>query len=126
MSSSIKSKSERTVWVNNVAYNLNKDDLFNSFNLFGNILDIQLPPPQEKFSKLPHRGYGFIEFDDKVSASIAIDNMDLNVLSNQVIKCNYAKPLKAAQLTGENNKPIWSTEEWLHEFGTDDNKVGNR
>lgn len=117
MSSSIKDKSQRTVWVNNISQSLNKDDLHASFHSFGNILDIQLPAPQEKFSKLPHRGYGFIEFDDKIAAATAIDNMDLNILSNNVIKCNYAKPLKAAHLTGESNKPIWSTQEWLHEYG---------
>ena len=85
----------------------------------GNILDVQLPEPQEKFSKNPHRGFGFIEYDNAQDASNAIDNMDMNILAGKVIKCNYAKPLKAAQMVGQGNRAIWSTEEWIQEYGKD-------
>ncbi|TIB96512.1 RNA-binding domain-containing protein [Wallemia mellicola] len=116
---SLKNKAKRTVWISNVDFSVNKDGLFGSFSTFGNILDIQLPEPQEKFSKNPHRGFGFIEYDNAQDASNAIDNMDMNILAGKVIKCNYAKPLKAAQMVGQGNRAIWSTEEWIQEYGKD-------
>ena len=51
-----------------------------------------------------HRGFGFIEFESQHEAQDAIDNMDLNVVAGKIIKCNYAKPLKAAQMVGQGNK----------------------
>ena len=41
-----------------------------------------------------HRGFGFVEYEDKADATDAIDNMHNAELYGRVLRCNYAQPMK--------------------------------
>lgn len=41
-----------------------------------------------------HRGFGFVEYEDKDDAAAAIDNMHNAELFGRVLKVNYAQPMK--------------------------------
>lgn len=49
---------------------------------------------QEGNSNEPHRGFGYVEFEDAEDTKDAIDNMDQADLFGKVIKVNAAKPPK--------------------------------
>jgi len=41
-----------------------------------------------------HRGFGFVEYEDKEDAAAAIENMHNAELFGRVLKANYAQPMK--------------------------------
>lgn len=48
----------------------------------------------------PHKGYGFVEFEEEEDCDAAIDNMNLAELHGKVIKVTKAKPHRV--LAGSN------------------------
>lgn len=50
--------------------------------------------PEAPSSTEPHRGFGYVEFEDPEDVKDAIDNMDQAELFGKVIKVNQAKPPK--------------------------------
>lgn len=56
-----------------------------------------------------HRGFAFVEFEDELDASDAIDNMDGSELFGRVLRCNHAKAM--TKLTP--GKAVWNDEEWI-------------
>jgi len=65
-----------------------------AFVPFGEILDVTLPKPELPSSTEPHRGFGYVEFEQIADAREAIDNMDQSELYGRVIKVAAAKPQK--------------------------------
>jgi len=65
-----------------------------AFVPFGEILDVSLPKPDLPSSTDPHRGFGYVEFEQITDAKEAIDNMDQSELYGRVIKVAAAKPQK--------------------------------
>lgn len=43
---------------------------------------------------IAHRGFGFVEFKSGDDAKAAIDNMHMNELFGNVIRCNLARPMQ--------------------------------
>ena len=65
---------KRTLFINNLPFDVEKEQIKNVFNNFGNILDIRIiynPQTQKP------RGYGYVEFEDENSVDIII-NSDKN------------------------------------------------
>ncbi|KDR79929.1 hypothetical protein GALMADRAFT_1169825 [Galerina marginata CBS 339.88] len=112
-------KSKKTVFVGGISDDTDETALYESFSTFGDILEVQIPPPATQHHQNPnpsapkHRGFAFITYTSTLDAQDAIDNMDMNELKGRVLKVNLARPMKtaAANLTG--NRAIWETEEWL-------------
>jgi RNA recognition motif-containing protein len=50
--------------------------------------------PDAPNSTEPHRGFGYVEFEDPEDTKEAIDNMDQSELFGKVIKVSAAKPPK--------------------------------
>jgi len=109
---------KKTIFVGNLDEAVTANNLFETFSIFGDIIDVQLPsaatnPNLVQESK--HRGYGFVTFSNQADALDAIDNMDMNEFHGKVVKINLAKPQK---LTGQGlgNRAIWESEDWLKQF----------
>jgi len=106
-------------------------NLYDVFVPFGEIVDIAMPrhedaPPQRTLeghavpppvsrphAPAPHRGFGYVEFDEAGDAAAAIDNMDQAELQGRVIRVAKAK---ARDLKGEglgSNVAVWEQEGWL-------------
>ena len=70
---------KRTLFVNNLPFDINKEQIKNTFKNYGNILDIRIiynPSTQKP------RGYGYIEFEDESSIDKII-NSDKNFIINE-------------------------------------------
>jgi RNA recognition motif-containing protein len=63
--------------------------------------------PNEPSSKEPHRGFGYVEFEDPEDCKDAIDNMDQAELFGKVIKVNQAKPQKNANEGLGSKTALW-------------------
>ncbi|KAF8178243.1 hypothetical protein BJ912DRAFT_1056448 [Pholiota molesta] len=113
-------KSKKTVFVGGISDDTDETTLYENFSTFGDILEVQLPPPatqyhQNQAATAPkHRGFAFVTFSSAADAQDAIDNMDMNELQGRVLKVNLARPMKAA-LNPQGNRAIWESEEWLKE-----------
>ena len=74
-----------------------------AFVPFGELLDVNLPVDS---STQKHRGFAFVQFDERTDAADAMDNMDGAELFGRVLKVNVAKP----DATGRgSHRPVWET-----------------
>lgn len=83
-----------TVYVGGLDNAVTAETLHAAFIPFGDIADISLPKPELPSSNDPHRGFGYVEFEQAEDAKEAMDNMDQSELFGRVIKVAPAKPQK--------------------------------
>jgi RNA recognition motif-containing protein len=88
------SRLKATVFVGGLDHAVTQQTLYHAFLPFGDIVEVNLPKPDLPSSKDPHRGFGYVEFENATDATDAIDNMDRSELYGQVIKVAAAKPQK--------------------------------
>jgi hypothetical protein len=81
--------------------------LFHAFLPFGDIVEVNLPKPENQNSNEQHRGFGYVEFETATDATDAIDNMDRSELYGSVIKVAPAKPQKDANEGLGSKTAIW-------------------
>lgn len=69
-----------------------------------------------------HRGFGFVEFEEKEDAAAAIDNMHNAEIYGRVLKVNYAQPMKIkGGDKGWSHQPVWAdADEYLAEQQADE------
>ncbi|CAL1704455.1 unnamed protein product [Somion occarium] len=112
-------KTKKTVYVGGLNDEVDENVLLETFAVFGDVVDVQLPPatthPTQQNEPVKHKGFGFVTFTSSADAQDAIDNMDLNELKGRVVRVNLARPMKM-QLQGMANKPVWESEEWLKQY----------
>ena len=111
------SNPKSTLYVGGLEESINEAILHSAFIAFGEIKDVNIPldnttgelqaatprslGPQasEAAHNLgvcagKHRGFGFVEYEDKADATDAIDNMHNAELYGRVLRVNYAQPMK--------------------------------
>ncbi|POS84498.1 RNA-binding domain-containing protein [Erysiphe pulchra] len=96
-----------TIYVGGLSKAVTISDLHAAFIPFGEIADVSLPQP--------HRGFGYIEFEDPEDTFDAINNMDQAELFGKVIKVNAAKPTKNVNEGLGSKIALWEQEGWLAE-----------
>jgi RNA recognition motif-containing protein len=96
-----------TIFVGGLDNAVNQQTLHAAFIPFGDIVDISLPKNEVPNSTDPHRGFGYVEFEQAEDAKEAIDNMDQSELYGRVIKVAPAKPQKDASEGLGSKKALW-------------------
>jgi peptidyl-prolyl isomerase E (cyclophilin E) len=87
-----KGSNPKTVlYVGGLEETVNETLLHAAFIPFGEIKDVNIPMDH---STGKHRGFGFVEFEEKEDAAAAIDNMHNAELNGRVLKVNFAQPMK--------------------------------
>ena len=89
-----ESRLKATLFVGGLDNAVSPSVLHAAFVPFGDIVDISLPRPELPSSTDPHRGFGYVEFEQAGDAQEAMDNMDQSELFGRVIKVAAAKPQK--------------------------------
>ncbi|TKA65061.1 hypothetical protein B0A49_05997 [Cryomyces minteri] len=102
-----------TVYVGGLENAVSQQTLHAAFVPFGEIVDISHPNPDLPSSTDPHRGFGYVEFEQAGDAKEAIDNMDQSELFGRVIKVAAAKPQKDQNEGLGSKTAIWEQESWL-------------
>ncbi|ORM39804.1 Peptidyl-prolyl cis-trans isomerase E [Babesia sp. Xinjiang] len=111
---------KRTLFVRELADEVNKEILYAAFLPFGNIINIDMPVDKEKGT---NRGIAFIEFEEEEDAKHAIFNHNESELYGRVIKVAYStkahvKQVKAATVR---HRAVWHDDPTFgHELRPDD------
>ncbi|QDS73680.1 hypothetical protein FKW77_002887 [Venturia effusa] len=106
-----------TVYVGGLDNAVTEETLHAAFIPFGDIADISLPKPELPSSNDPHRGFGYVEFEQAEDAKEAMDNMDQSELFGRVIKVAPAKPQKGPTEGLGSKTAVWQQEGWLAQHG---------
>ncbi|KAG9630107.1 peptidyl prolyl cis-trans isomerase cyclophilin, partial [Aureobasidium melanogenum] len=109
-----------TVYVGGLTSAVDSHTLHNAFIPFGPIVNISLPKPELPSNPEPHRGFGYVEFENPQDAQEAIDNMDQSELFGRVIKVNLAKEQKAEGEGLGSKTAIWEQEGYLAKHAVSD------
>ncbi|GAX78054.1 hypothetical protein CEUSTIGMA_g5496.t1 [Chlamydomonas eustigma] len=80
-----------TLYVGGLEETITESTLHAAFIPFGDIKDVNIPLDHASGK---HRGFGFVEYEEKDDAAAAIDNMHNAELFGRVLKVNYAQPMK--------------------------------
>jgi len=119
------SRLKATVYVGGLDNAVTAETLHAAFVPFGDIADISLPKPELPSSTDPHRGFGYVEFEQAGDAKEAIDNMDQSELYGRVIKVAPAKPQKDQNEGLGSKTAIWEQESWLAKHAvSEEDRVG--
>lgn len=86
------SRLKNTIYVGGLDHAVTVQTLHAAFVPFGEIVDVSLPKPDLPSNTDPHRGFGYVEFQEAEDAREAVDNMDQSELYGRVIKVAQAKP----------------------------------
>ncbi|CCU77243.1 unnamed protein product [Blumeria hordei] len=114
-----------TVYVGGLAKAVTAADLHAAFLPFGEIADVSIPTSETPNPAEPHRGFGYVEFEDAEDTCDAIDNMDQSEFFGKVIKVNAAKPPKNVNEGLGSKIALWEQEGWLAEnyVAEDDKRI---
>ena len=84
---------KRTLFINNLPFDVNKDQIKNIFKNYGNILDIRIiynPKTQKP------RGYGYVEFEDESSIDKIINSDKIFIINER--KIDVSKSISVEKL----------------------------
>ncbi|KAF2005290.1 peptidyl-prolyl cis-trans isomerase E [Amniculicola lignicola CBS 123094] len=107
------SRLKATIFVGGLDNAVNEQTLRHAFLPFGEVVEVTLPKPELQSSNEPHRGFGYVEFEEANDAKEAIDNMHLSELYGKVIKVAPAKAQKDANEGLGSKVAIWEQEGWI-------------
>ena len=77
------------IYVGNLAYRTNEDDIRNAFEQFGTVDAVDIISDRETGRS---KGFGFVEMKNNDEAQAAIDAMDGKELGERTLKVNEARP----------------------------------
>lgn len=102
---------KNVLYVGGLEENVNEAILHSAFIAFGDIKDVNIPLDNTTGK---HRGFGFVEYEDKGDAAAAIDNMHNAELYSRVLRVNYAQPMKIkGGDKGWSHQPVWAdADDW--------------
>ncbi|GIL62092.1 hypothetical protein Vafri_16381 [Volvox africanus] len=104
-----------TLYVGGLEETVNEATLHAAFLPFGEIKEVNIPLDHATGT---HRGFGFVEYEEKEDAAAAVDNMHNAELFGRVLKVNYAQPMKIkGGDKGWSHLPVWAdTDRYIEEL----------
>eukprot|EP00326_Haptolina_ericina_P045180 CAMPEP_0181239084 /NCGR_PEP_ID=MMETSP1096-20121128/39728_1 /TAXON_ID=156174 ORGANISM="Chrysochromulina ericina, Strain CCMP281" /NCGR_SAMPLE_ID=MMETSP1096 /ASSEMBLY_ACC=CAM_ASM_000453 /LENGTH=115 /DNA_ID=CAMNT_0023334723 /DNA_START=70 /DNA_END=417 /DNA_ORIENTATION=+ len=94
---------KRTLYVGGLEESVTEAIVQAAFVPFGELTDINMPLDN---ATQKHRGFAFVQFEDKDDAAEAMDNMNNAELYGRVLKVNLSKP--DAMKGG--HRPVWEAQ----------------
>ncbi|KAF2470594.1 putative peptidyl prolyl cis-trans isomerase cyclophilin [Lindgomyces ingoldianus] len=122
------SRLKATIFVGGLDNAVTSQVLHEAFMPFGDVVNVTLPKPDLPSSVDPHRGFGYVEFEETEDAEEAIYNMDQSELFGRVIKVAAAKPQKEHNEGLGSKNAIWETEAYAAKYNVseEDRQVAER
>ena len=94
---------KRTLYVGGLDDSVTEATVRAAFVPFGEVTDVNMP--MDAAAK-KHKGFAFVQFDDRDDAAEAIDNMHNAEMFGRVLRVNLAKP----DAIKSGNRPIWESQ----------------
>ena len=121
---------QRTLYVGGLEESVNEAQLHAAFIAFGDIKDVTIPLENAatmggsgrggEEERQRHRGFGFVEYEERADAEAAMENMNDGELFGRTLRVNFAGPAKAG------SKAIWDADADVYfgvkDTGNDDQK----
>jgi peptidyl-prolyl isomerase E (cyclophilin E) len=112
-----------TLYVGGLEESVNESTLHAAFIPFGDLKDVNVPLDHATGK---HRGFGFVEFEDKDDAAAAVDNMHNSELFGRVLRVNFAQP---ARIKGGDKgfatQPVWAdADKYIEELAAEQELEG--
>ena len=99
----VKVNDKRTLYIGGLEESVTAETLRAAFLPFGEITDVNMPMDP---SATKHKGFAFVQYDDKGDAADAIDNMHNAELFGRVLRVNLAKP----DAIKGGHRPVWESQ----------------
>ena len=93
---------KRTLYVGGLEESEAEATVRAAFIPFGEITEVNLPLDN---SSTKHKGFAFVQYEDKDDAAHAIDNMNNAELNGRVLRVNLAKP----DAVKGGHRPVWES-----------------
>ena len=98
----IKAKPERGyMYIGHLPHGFYENEIKSYFSQFGKVFRVRLA---RSIKTGNHKGYGFVEFENKSVAEIAADTMNNYLMFNKILKCHVIPKEKLNKLTFKNAK----------------------
>ena len=111
-----KSRLKSTIHVAGLENAVNDKILADAFLPFGEIVDVTLPKSDLPSSTDPHRGFGYVEFENLGDAKEAIDNMDQSEIFGRVIRVTPAKPQRDSNEGLGSKVAVWEQASLMYQI----------
>lgn len=98
------------LYVGGLGDEVTQDMVRAAFIPFGELIEINMPLD---YSSQKHKGFAFVEFEEKEDAASAIENMNDAEIYGKTIRVNLAKPMKSNE---SSTRAVWQKEEWLQKY----------
>ena len=96
-----------TIYVGGFGPEIDESKLHAVFIPFGPIREVFIP--RDTTTAGGHRGFGFVEYEESGDAKSAIDNMHMNEVWGDIIRCNMARPTRIVT-AGVKERAVWELE----------------
>ncbi len=96
------------IYVGNLPYNTEKEDLENVFAKFGEIESIDIIVDRRSGRS---RGYGFVSMLDQDEAKQAVENLNGSELGGRNLRVDFSRPKQSKKPNHNNNKPRQSAQQ---------------
>lgn len=101
---------KRMLYVGGLADEVNQAMVRAAFIPFGDLIEINMPLD---YATQKHKGFAFVEFEEKEDAASAIENMNDAEICGRTIRVNLAKPLRATEAS---TRAVWQSDQWLQKY----------
>ena len=101
---------KRMLYVGGLADEVNQEMVRAAFIPFGDLIEINMPLD---YTTQKHKGFAFVEFEEKEDAASAIENMNDAEICGRTIRVNLAKPLRASEAS---TRAVWQNDQWLQKY----------
>lgn len=101
---------KRMLYVGGLADEVNQEMIRAAFIPFGDLIEINMPLD---YATQKHKGFAFVEFEEKEDAASAIENMNDAEICGRTIRVNLAKPIRA---TESSTRAVWQSDQWLQKY----------
>jgi nucleolin len=78
-----------TLFIGNLAFNADRDELFNTFGEFGTVISCRLPTHPD--TQQP-KGFGYVQFSSVDEAKAALEAMNGEYLFNRPVRLDFSTP----------------------------------
>jgi len=101
---------KRVLYIGGLSDNIDEKILHAAFVPFGDVVSCNIP---RNYETEEHRGFGFIEYEEKDDAAEAVDNMNDSEMYGRTIRVTIARPQQIKEGWG---RAIWTDDAWLKKY----------
>lgn len=85
----VPSEPSETLFLGNLSFDVDRDEVYKIFEEFGNIISVRLPTHPETQQL---KGFGYVQYGDIESAKKAFENLQGTYIANRPVRLDYSTP----------------------------------